>query len=134
MYVGQVKSNATPYVNVRNAPGGTKVGRLYPDTAVVLEYIDADGWGKLIDPVVSNNADRQWVMAAFLDLSQETTPEEPPVEPPPDEPGIDVTTDVHLSFRYDEQGALVSIHVLEQFSDGSSLAREFYPGQEDSPQ
>lgn len=125
MYEGTVKANATPYLNVRNAPDGTVVGKLYPGTAVVIEYIQ-NGWGKLTDPVVSNNPDRQWVDVSFLDLV-EPQPEEPGGETPVEEPGTVRTDTIHVSFIYDDDGNLVRLSVLEQYSDGTSLQREFFP-------
>jgi hypothetical protein len=67
MYKYNVKPSATPYLNVRNAPEGTVVGRLMPGQAVIVEIVE-NGWAKIVDPVISNKPDRQWVQAIYLDL------------------------------------------------------------------
>lgn len=98
MYTGQVKANAFPYVNVRNKPSleGTKVGKLDPGQAVLATHIQ-DGWAKVIEPVVSNNADRQWVKAVYLELIEIPDPEPEP-EPEP-VPGAKEFTLVVMGFK-----------------------------------
>lgn len=103
MYEGNVKSTATPYLNVRNAPSkdGTKVGALKPGQAVIVEYIE-NGWAKVIDPVVSNNKDRQWALASYLNLVAVTDPEIPGSDPPAGEYVLHVKDGVTRKFVPDE--------------------------------
>lgn len=129
MYEGEVKSNASPYLNVRDMPSkeGMKVGALKPGQAVEVDYFQA-GWAHIVSPVVSNKPDKQWALASFLDLEEKTDPETPGEDPTPDpEPGPARTDMLHVAFTYDEQGDLVKVNILEQFSDGTSLTRDWYP-------
>lgn len=91
MYIGTVKITASPWLNVRNLPNGTKVGRLFPGDAVEVSQI-VEGWAKIEKPVVSNNQDRQWAAVEYLNLTPVPTEPTDPTDPTDPTPQtVDVT-------------------------------------------
>lgn len=88
---GTVKSTATPYVNLRNAPGGSVVGKVYPGEAIKAHQL-LNGWLQVYEPVRSNKPDKQWADASFFDYAVVQDPDEEPTDPPiTPTPSVEIT-------------------------------------------
>ena len=69
---------ATQDAQVRAEPvDGMKVAILKQGTKVVQEAVSG-GWLKFSNPVITRNADKQWVEGKYLELVTDVPPETPP--------------------------------------------------------